>query len=81
MKILKGRQTGHVGFMEELLIDELHGRIFNEPIRMPTTIPGFKDMSWIEKEMFSGQHIYYVDDNGIITELDPREVIVPNQNV
>jgi hypothetical protein len=44
-------------------------------IKILTTVPAFKDMSWIEKEMFFGQHIYYIDDNGVM-ELDPREVII-----
>lgn len=44
-------------------------------VKIPITVPDFKDMSWIEKEMVFGQHIYYVDDNGIV-ELDPREVFI-----
>ena len=76
MRIIKKRQTGYVGVTEELLICELHSRIFKESIKIPTTVPAFKGMSWIEKDMFfGGEHVYYVDDDGII-ELDPREVII-----
>lgn len=45
-------------------------------VKIPTTVPAFKDMSWIEKDMlFGGQHVCYVDENDIM-ELDHREVII-----
>lgn len=49
-------------------------------IKIPTTVPAFKDMSCIEKDMLFGEHFYYVDENGII-ELDHREIIISNPNM
>ena len=81
MRILKRRQIGCIGMTEGLLIDELYSRIFKESVRIPTTVPVFKDMSWMEKDIFfGGEHVYYVDENGII-EMDPREVIIKPKEV